>query len=157
LATNGWWSYDFDPDIDVEQSMAWYQEYLQLSSSSATAIIGVAYHDANYLSRSVQKLQTHQEVKKIVIVSHTLPAPWITSHDLDLVDTWRYNLLGNQHMDLALDADTENKISTWCFGHYHKNVDQDYAGIRYVSNPRGRGDTPWCQQAYYPKRIEIKL
>jgi len=157
LATNGWWSYDFDPEVDVDQSMAWYQDYLKLSSSSATAVIGVAYHDANYLTRSVRKLQTHQEVKRIVIISHTLPAPWIASHDLELVDTWRYNLLGNQHMEAALSEDTENKIDTWCFGHYHKNVDQDYGGVRYVNNPRGRGDTPWCQPAYYPKRIEIKI
>jgi hypothetical protein len=157
LATNGWWSYDFDPSVDVEQSMAWYQDYLKLSSSSATAVIGVAYHDANYLINSVRKLQTHQEVKQIVVVSHTLPAPWIASHDLELVDTWRYNLLGNQHMEAALSEDTENKINTWCFGHYHKNVDQDYGGVRYVNNPRGRGDTPWCQPAYYPKRIEIKI
>jgi hypothetical protein len=106
---------------------------------------------------SVRKLQTHQEVKSIVLISHTLPAPWIVSHDLDLANTPRFNCMGNQHLQLAINEDTENKIKTWCFGHYHKPVDQDFCGIRYVSNPRGRGDTPWKQSPYYPKRISIEL
>jgi UDP-2,3-diacylglucosamine pyrophosphatase LpxH len=46
LATNGWWSYDFDTTINYEESQAWYQEYTQSSQSSADAITGIAYHDA---------------------------------------------------------------------------------------------------------------
>jgi hypothetical protein len=157
LATNGWWSYDFDPNVDSEQSQVWYKDYVQVSQSAADAIIGISYHDAAYLINSVSKLQKHQEVKSIVIVSHTLPSPWIVDHDIDLVDTWRFNSMGNRHMQLALDEDSENKIKAWCFGHYHRNVDRDFGGVRYVSNPRGRGDTPWSQSVYYPKRIEIKI
>lgn len=157
LATNGWWTYDFDPDLDYEQSLAWYQDYIKISSSAATSIIGVAYHDATYLANSIKKLQTHKEVKSIVIVSHTVPAPWIVSHDLDLSGNWRYNCQGNSCLSMALDEDTENKVKTWCFGHYHNSVDRDFAGIRYVSNPKGRGNTPWSTPVYYPKRIEIKI
>lgn len=155
LATNGWWTYDFDPNMDPEQSRLWYEDYTKVSSSASNSITGIAYHDAAYLINSVHKLQTHQEVKSIVIVSHTVPAPWLTEHDIDLVGSWRYNCLGNSHLDSALREDTEGKIKTWCFGHYHKPVDRIQNGIRYVSNPKGRGDTPWCQQVYYPKRIEI--
>jgi UDP-2,3-diacylglucosamine pyrophosphatase LpxH len=155
LATNGWWTYDFDPLIDYEQSQLWYQQYVNCSSSSAIDINGIAYHDAAYIVNSIEKLQTHQDVKKIVIVSHTVPAPWLTEHDVNLVNTWRYNCLGNSHLQLSLNEDTENKIHTWCFGHYHQGVDRDLNGIRYVNNCRGRGDTPWSQTAYYPKRIEI--
>jgi len=85
-----------------------------------------------------------------------LPAPWIASHDLELVDTWRYNLLGNQHMEAALSEDTENKIDTWCFGHYHGSVDQTRSGIRFVNNCRGRADAPYARQVYHPKRIVIE-
>jgi predicted phosphodiesterase len=63
--------------------------------------------------------------------------------------------MGNSHLAQAIKEDTENKIKTWCFGHYHKPVDQQLHGINYVSNPRGRGDTPWCQPAYYPRRITV--
>lgn len=155
LATNGWWTYDFDPTMDHTQAQEWYRDYTKISSSAASSVTGIAYHDAAYLINSVHKLQTHQEVKSIVIVSHTVPAPWLTEHDIDLVGNWRYNCLGNSHLASALEEDTENKITTWCFGHYHRPVDRFQNGIRYVSNPKGRGDTPWCQQAYYPKRIEI--
>jgi hypothetical protein len=89
------------------------------------------------------------------MISHTLPAPWLVEHDVDLVGTWRYNTMGNRHLELALAEDTENKITTWCFGHYHKSVDRMHDGIRYVSNCRGRGDTEWKQTAYYPKRIDV--
>jgi hypothetical protein len=157
LATNGWWSYDFDPALDHEQVTEWYRQYVQISSSSAEAITGIAYHDAAYLMNSVSKLQTHQDVKSIAIISHTLPAPWLIEHDVELVDTWRYNCMGNAHMQLVLNEDTENKVKTWCFGHYHKSVDRDFGGVRYVSNPRGRGDTNWSQSVYYPKKIIIEI
>jgi UDP-2,3-diacylglucosamine pyrophosphatase LpxH len=157
LATNGWWSYDFDPLIEYERSQEWYCEYTQTTRSSADAITGIAYHDAAYITNSIRKLQTHQEVKSIVVVSHTLPAAWLCSHDIDLADTDRFNCMGNPHLQLALDEDTENKIKVWAFGHYHRNVDRDFGGIRYVSNPRGRGDTPWSQLVYYPKRIEVTI
>ena len=85
-----------------------------------------------------------------------MPAPWIVSHDIDLVDTWRFNVMGNRYMQSVLDEDTENKIHAWCFGHYHKPVDRDFGGIRYVNNCRGRGNTDWSQSVFYPKRITIE-
>ena len=65
--------------------------------------------------------------------------------------------MGNKHLQLVLNEDTENKIHTWCFGHYHKSVDRTLGGIRYVNNCRGRGESEWCQVAYYPKRITVEL
>jgi predicted phosphodiesterase len=155
IATNGWWTYDLDPLIDPEASQEWFEQYLNISSSAASNITGVAYHDASYLINTVSKLQTQIDVKSIVVVSHTLPAAWLIKHDIGLADSPRFNLMGNDHMQLALNEDTEGKIKTWCFGHYHLSVDRTLNGIRYVNNPRGRGNTPWSQPAYYPKRISI--
>ncbi len=157
LGTNGWWSYDLDPAIDYDVTQEWYQEYTQCSRSASDAITGISYHDASYMTNSIKKLQTHQEVKSIVVVSHTLPAAWLCNHDPDLANQPRFNCMGNPHLQSALNEDTEHKIKTWVFGHYHRPVDRDLNGIRYVSNPRGRGDTPWSQPAYYSKRIEIKI
>lgn len=157
LATNGWWTYDLDLEINYDTSQDWYRNYTQASQSSTDAITGIAYHDAAYMTNSVKKLQTHQEVRSIVIVTHTLPSAWLCNHDPDLANTPRFNCMGNPHLQLALNEDTENKIKTWAFGHYHRPVDRDFEGIRYVSNPRGRGNTPWSQPAYYPKRIEVKI
>jgi predicted phosphodiesterase len=157
LGTNAWWTYDFDPEVSVDDSIQYIQDHFGINSSSATNIMGVAYNDAAYMINSVRKLQTHQEVGAIVIVSHTVPAPWVIRHDPDLVGTWRFNGMGNSHITRAIDEDTEHKIKTWCFGHYHRPVHQQLGGIEYISNPRGRGNTDWCQPAYYPKRIKIKI
>ena len=157
LATNGWWTYDLDANLSVEESVAWYQNKNQISLSAANNINGVAYHDAAYLINSVSRLQTHRDVSAIAIVTHTLPGSWIIDHDLELIDTWRFNCMGNPHLLKVLNEDTEHKIKTWCFGHYHKSVDRDFAGVRFVNNCRGRGDTDFSQSAYYPKRIEITL
>ena len=157
LATNGWWTYDFNRNFDPDEIQQCYMDYVQVSKSSADSIIGIAYHDASYLINSIGKLQTHQEVKSIVVVSHTLPAPWLADYDNDLVKNWRFGCVGNAHMEYALDQDTENKIKAWCFGHYHRNVDQYRDGIRYINNPRGRGNTPWSQSTYYPKRITVEI
>lgn len=155
LATNGWWSYDFDPTIDYSLSQQWFQQKENLSESSIHRFAGMACSDAAYMANSVRKLQTHRDVKSIVCVTHTVPQSTLISHDIDLAGSWRFNTLGNSHMSLALEEDTEQKIKVWCFGHYHKSIDQDLNGVRYVNNCRGRGDTPWKQSAFNPKRITV--
>jgi hypothetical protein len=111
--------------------------------------------DATYMIASIKRLQTHNDVKKIVCVTHTVPDYNLVSHDIDLDNTHRLNCMGNRYMTEALSQDTENKIHTWCFGHYHGSVDRMLNGIRYVNNCRGRGDTQHRNHVYYPKRIEI--
>lgn len=157
LGTNAWWTYDFDPCISVDQSIMHIQEHFNISNSAAASITGIAYHDAAYLIQGVQKLQKHSEAKAIVVVSHTVPAPWLIAHDPELVDTWRFNGMGNTQISRAIDEDTENKIKMWCFGHYHRPVDQQLGGIQYLSNPKGRGNTQWHQSTFYPRRIEIDV
>jgi predicted phosphodiesterase len=156
LGTNAWWTYDFDPDLNYDWCVQGIQDHFGIDRDSAISLAAMAQNDADYMIRSVRKLQTHKEVGAIVLVSHTVPAPWLISHDPDLAGTYRYNGMGNSAISRVIDQDTEHKIHTWCFGHYHRPVDQELGGIRYISNPRGRGNTPWCQMAYYPRRIEIK-
>lgn len=156
LATNGWWSYDLDPFIDRDLSMDWHRGNAS-SIIDPESIVTLAYNDAAYMINSVKRLQTHRDVKKIIIVTHTVPAGWLVNHDPDLADTYKFNTLGNPAMQYVLDEDTENKIHTWCFGHYHKPVDRELNGVRYVNNCKGRADTPWKQSVYYPKRITIDL
>lgn len=157
LGTNGWWSWDFDDSISIADTQTWFMDYLSCSPIVPEVITGFAESDANYLKHSISKLQKHRDVKKIVIVTHTLPDDRFIKHDIDLVGTYRYNCIGNSRLKSVLDADTEKKISHWCFGHYHGDVDQEINGIRYVNNFRGRGDTPWKKTVYYPKRIEVKF
>jgi predicted phosphodiesterase len=155
LGTNGWWGFDFDPNIDIDAVKEWWCDRYYLSQTNFEIIRKASEIDATYIASSIKRLQTHQDVKKIVVVTHTVPAPNLIAHDISLVNNYKFNVMGNSDMLKALAADTENKIHTWCFGHYHGKVDQTRAGIRFVNNCRGRGQTPWSQYVYHPLRITI--
>jgi hypothetical protein len=155
LGTNGWWGFDLDLGIDPTGSAQQFQEQHNLSSEAVKAISRMSNTDAMYMVNSVKRLQTHPDVKKIVMVTHTVPDASLISHDVNLEGRLAFNTMGNRLMQQALTVDSEHKIHTWCFGHYPGSVDQIRDGIRYVNNCRGRGDTAWCQHVYYPLRITV--
>lgn len=156
LGTNGWWGFDFDISIDAEQSAEWYREKEFLNYHAIENIKRMSTTDANYMIASVKRLQTHKDVRKIVMVTHTVPDPALIAHDVNLAGSMKFNVMGNRFMQYVHDADTEGKIHTWCFGHYHGDVDQLHNQVRYVNNCRGRGNTPWSKWVYYPRRIVVE-
>lgn len=158
IGTNGWWTYDLDPSIDDEQCRLWYCDVMDVGMSVTGAIHSMAYNDVAYLRNSIKKLQTHPEVDSIVLVTHTVPNLSLIDHDLEITSTYKFNVMGNSLMPLVLDSDTENKVKTWCFGHYHGPVDRDINNIRYVNNCRGRvEDSADWAPTYYPKRIVLDV
>lgn len=157
LGTNGWWTWDFNDSIDRDLTTQWFVDHVKSSPEVPDIISGMAQNDAAYLKHSIAKLQLHRDVKKIVVVTHTVPQKSLVDHDLELSDSFRFNCLGNSLMSSILEADIEKKISHWCFGHYHGDVDCALGQIRYVNNCKGRGDTPWKKSVYFPKRIEISI
>ena len=157
VGVNGWWTYDLD-DIDLyNDTKEWFIKRYKINKSDADQIEERAYIDVKYLSQTVDKLQTHPEVKEIVVVSHTVPAVDLINHDPELQNTHMLNCSGNRHLTRALHNDTAAKISTWCFGHYHNDVDTILHGIRFVNNCRGRGQTQWSKPIYFPKKITIEF
>lgn len=157
VATNGWWSYDFDPNIDYDSCRTWYTNKENITEHAANNIQLFALNDAAYMINSVKRLQTHQDVKHIVVITHTVPLPELIDHDPLITGTERFNTLGNRYMRQVLDADTEKKIHTWCFGHYHNSVDQVHQGVRFVNNCLGRADSQYSKSVYYPKRIVVEV
>jgi predicted phosphodiesterase len=155
VGTSGWWAFDFDMSADVTESSDWYAARHNLSPQVINTISQLAVGDALYMGASIKRLQTHRDVKKIIMVTHTVPDPSLVSHDIDLAGSPKMNTVGNRYMMQALAADTEKKIHTWCFGHYHGTVDQIRNGIRFVNHCRGRGNTPYSKQVYYPRRIVV--
>lgn len=155
LGTNGWWGFDFDLSVDPTASCLEYQEKLDLSTDAVKAIAKMSTNDAIYMINSVKRLQKHRDVKKIVMVTHTVPDPVLISHDMTLEDTLEFNIMGNRIMRQVLDYDVEHKIHTWCFGRYHGAVDQYRDGIRWVNNCRGPLGSPWGRHVYHPLRITV--
>lgn len=153
LGTNGWWAHDFDLGISPEQCAMWVKENYHITDHAIKSISRMAGTDATYMISSIKRLQTHRDVKKIVMVTHTVPDPALIEHDISLNGSLKFNTMGNRYMMQALGADTENKIHTWCFGHYHGSIDQVRRNIRFVNNCKGKGDH--FQYVYHPKRIVI--
>lgn len=155
LGTNGWWGFNLDHGLDPEQCASWYQEKENLDTQSIQNIKKACTTDANYMIASVKRLQTHRDIRAIVMVTHTVPNADLIRHDVDLEHSMRFNIMGNRYMANALDQDTEKKIKTWCFGHYHGSIDQTREGVRYINNCRGRGDSKYSQWAYNPLRVVV--
>lgn len=157
IGTNGWWDFVFDEEENYNYSRHWYMEKYGVDLETANGIEDIAGEDAAYLYRSVEKLQTLPEVTQIVVVSHTVPDVELLDFDPTLEGTHKLNCMGSSRLLEVLNADTEQKISTWCFGHYHQEIDEYRHSIRFVNNCRGRGDTPYSKSVYYPKRITLDL
>jgi len=149
VACNGWWTYDFNYDIEPEQSEQWLREDWTINDTEIATIYSMAYGDARYLASCIQKLQTYKNVKKIVVVTNTVPLPGLLSHDRELMNSVRFNLMGNSLITQCLAADEKELIDTWCFGHYPEPIERMNNGIRFVSNPKA--DHP----VYNPKRVVI--
>lgn len=157
LATNGWWTWDFAPEVDVEQAQLWFCDRWRVPAIIPPMINNIGVSEAQYLSQSVRKLQTHQDVQKIVIVTNAVPDLDLVKHDIGLMGSFDISVMGNAHLQAALHQDTERKISHWCVGRYPGMIDSVKNGVRYVSNCRSRPDSAWCQWAYHPLRIEAGL
>lgn len=160
VGTNGWWDYNFDPTIDFDQTTQWLCDYCKTNGTEMTQdwakkYVSLALQDIKYLCLSVERLQKHPDIKKILMVTHTVPNKNLIGHDLSLAGTYRFNIVGNSMMDQVFEYDYERKISTWVFGHYHGDIDTAIDNVRYVNNPRGRKDSTWGKAVYYPKRITI--
>lgn len=98
--------------------------------------------DCMYLSRSIEKLQLHQDVKKIIVVTNAVPTFDLffgESPDIDFP------------MSICLVKDSEQKITHWAYGSHDKNADITIDRVNYVNNS-AYGTSP-----YWPKRISITI
>lgn len=155
IGTNGWWSYDFDPNIDVESAVEHAMSRYSINLGDAMTLRSMAITDTQYLENTIKRCQTMPDIRKIVVVTHTVPQEQLVMHETTDEKNCQFNLLGNSYIKNILEQDTERKIDTWCFGHYHNNVDTTINGIRYVNNCLGEYGKPYSKSVYYPKRIEI--
>jgi len=128
LGCNGW-SLPFTDKID------------NLEDDKETA----RYEDVVYLKRSMDKLQKHLDVKKIVMVTHAVPNKQLYFGEQPKFIEDQINL------DYCLDFDSEKKVCTWAFGSYEKIVDTTLHDINYVNNPYNKS------QPYWAKRVNVEI
>jgi hypothetical protein len=103
------------------------------------------YEDILYVKNSINKLQMHGDVKKILIVSNSVPKKQLYFGEIpDYYDD-------RIQLDFGLTNDTESKITNWVFGTYDKVVDTTIDNINYVNNPY------YKIKPYWPKRINVTV
>lgn len=156
LGTNAWWDFSMG-NVDPTQAQQSWRDRLGCPNETGEIVSALCTQDQVYLKASVRKLQSHMDVKKIVVVTHTVPRRDLVEHDPEINTNWRMHVLGKDIFDSVIEDDIQNKIHTWCFGHYHGSIDQIRGNVRLVNNCRGRGDTAWRKYVYFPTRVEIPL
>ena len=156
VGVNSWCSFDYTSKFSVQETKNAVERHYHISPLGTMNMYMAALNDVKYLEHAVQRLQTHPDVKKIVVITHYVPDGKFIEHDPDISDCYRINASINSYIkQRVIEQDTEKKIQLWCFGHYHHQVDESINKIRFVCNPRGVTGTPWHRDPYFPVRIEI--
>lgn len=101
--------------------------------------------DLLYLYKTIERLQVHLDVKKIVIASSSVPRKDLYFGQLpEYVETM-------PTLSSCVQHDTEKKISHWVFGTYKNVVDITTDNINYVNNAYFKSRNYWA------KRITVNV
>lgn len=151
----GWWTFDF-PAVTGAGHLSVIEEFCareNFAMRDAMNIWNTAQEQADNLGDIVASLQDEDDIDEIVMITHTVPRNDIIHPGIaGSLSDW--GKIGNSSMKQVLNYDYENKISTWCFGHFHEIAyDKVIDGVRYLSHPRGKPkDAP--SQVYFPKLVD---
>ena len=136
VAANLWWNpTETQSSINDE---SWIEDMKMMT---------LHHEDLDYLRYTVQRMQKSNDVNNVVVISHTVPN--------------RNLLLNKEHDNLATDAsdyldseDINNKITTWCFGHWNQPMNITVNQCDFVSNPKGKPETS-SGLLYHPLRVVV--
>jgi hypothetical protein len=101
--------------------------------------------DLAYLKMTVQKLQRHLDVKKIIVVTSAVPR---TDLFYGEEPSETYDQIP---LSAMLTSDTERKVKHWVFGTYVKNVDTILDDVNYLNNPF------IAKSPYWAKRLTVNI
>lgn len=125
LACNGW----FDALGDKSNSDEYFKKH------------DFRVHDIGYVANTIKSLQRHKDVKKIILVSGTVPLKKLRFE----TDISNLDFDG----DICLTLDTEKKVTTWIYGGTNLHTDIMLDRVRFINNSR------LSTQLYWPKIVEI--
>lgn len=156
IGTNGWWTFDFGEGINDSSRADAMKDYCartNWSMKDAIKLWDEAQYQAEFMMDAVSTIQTEESINEIVVVTHTVPRRnLVPTGFAGTLSDWAK--LGNSFMEDVLKYDSEGKISTWCFGHFHEIAfDQVIEGVRYISHPRGKPSDA-INSVYYPKLVD---
>jgi hypothetical protein len=129
--------------IAIVGTNGWFHNEYAYPLLSPVHIENERYEDIGYLGNSIEKLQLHLDVTKILIVSHSAPG-----HEL-LFGEEPDDIYSIPPLKLSLIKDSEGKVTHWVYGQYNKSVDIVLDGINYINN------SYYKRNPYWAKRIEV--
>jgi hypothetical protein len=101
--------------------------------------------DIAYLNKSVAKLQTHLDVKQILVMTACIPRKELYFGKVpDHVDDHLYP-------DYCFQSDTEMKITHWVYGGTQTVNETVFQSVTYVNNPYKKFGP------YWPKRVNLEV
>ncbi len=109
------------------------------------AMTAAKYEDFTYLLKSLEKLQRHLDVKKVIVITSAVPTEELYFGEIP------ENTVDQIPLNEILNSDTEKKVSHWVFGTYNKPVDITLNEVQYLSNPHNQYGPYWA------KRISILI
>lgn len=121
----------------------WHTKEELIDSVKSELVTSNLYDDIIYMKNSIEKLQKHLDIKKIVAVSNAVPLNYLFYGEVPK------HLSNLPELALSLETDSELKVSNWIFGNDNKTVDTTIGSINYLNNGC------FNKKPYWPKRIEI--
>jgi hypothetical protein len=124
----------------------WYGNKIELNDDlEALHLISQNIEEVTYLANSIEKLQLHLDVKKVVVITHSVPGQGLFFGEEPA------NISEYMPPQQALASDTEHKVTCWVYGSYDKTVDTTIDKITYINNSAFNTDP------YWPKRINVEI
>jgi hypothetical protein len=154
---NGWWNYRISGHHPAEEKPARERRARGRSDLFNDQIILQAELDKVTLAPRVGALQKDDNVKAILMVTHTVPHKDLLSVSPAKAEAETRQLtMGAGDMAGYIRArDTKSKIKGRVFGHMHEVTDRTLDGVRFLSNPRGSPGYPGAQQTYAPRALSV--
>jgi hypothetical protein len=129
--------------IAIAGANGWYGNTVPSDMVTELKTEELRHEDIIYLKSTIDRLQKHLDVRKIVVVSNSVPDEKLYFGEIPPV------VKGQLPLSIALETDTENKVTHWVYGTYGKVVDTTIDGINYINN------ACYNRSPYWAKRLEI--
>jgi hypothetical protein len=122
----------------------WYGNRKHLSEIEEAEYIDLYKQDElAYLSNTIKQLQGHEEVRKIILVSNSMPSKYLAFNSPNI------NFPDDRNLALSLLFDYGVMVKSWLFGTNDITVDVEVGSRRFVNNPVVPG------LLYWPKQIAV--
>ena len=152
---SGWWDYDKRSENSINEGLKYFENWIPKISNSEVGsrafienVIEKSEEQQRQLYRILDYYEEHEEIKNVVIVTHTIP-----------LSQFALGSDGKQETSFQLQSNSRDlvdgrfkKLSKWIFGHTHNQFDKVVNNVHFIAHPRGRPED-FNREEYNLKRI----